>query len=87
MAGVEFVKDGETKEPFPPELDVAGQVMDAAMERGLIIFPGHGSVDGVMGDHILIGPPLTIERNQVEEMIGILRTSIETVQKKLKLSG
>jgi len=83
MAGVEFVRDKKTKEPFSTELNVAGQVMDAAMERGLIIFPGHGSVDGVMGDHILIGPPLTIERKQVEELISILRASIEAVEKQI----
>jgi len=66
-------------------LNVAGQVMDEAMERGLIIFPGHGSVDGVMGDHILIGPPLTIERTQVEELVSMLKTSIEAVERKLSL--
>jgi len=85
MAGVEFVRDKKTKEPFSTELNVAGQVMDEAMERGLIIFPGHGSVDGVMGDHILIGPPLTIERTQVEELVSMLKTSIEAVERKLSL--
>jgi len=85
MAGIEFVEDKATKRPFAVELNVAKQVMDAAMEKGLIVFPGNGSVDGQMGDHILIGPPLIIEEKQIEEMVLILREAIEEVEQNLDL--
>lgn len=85
MAGVELVKDKRTKEPFPVEINAAGQIINAALERGLILFHGSGNVDGVLGDYILIGPPLIVNRKQVETLISILRQSIEAVEKELHL--
>ena len=40
MVGVDFVADRETKEPFDPELQVYERVYDAALERGVYIYPG-----------------------------------------------
>ncbi len=65
MAGVEFVQDKESRAPFPAELRVAERVMDACLERGLIVFPGHGTVDGTAGDHLLLGPPLVITASEL----------------------
>lgn len=81
MCGVEFVKDKATREPYPPELKVAERVMDACLGRGLIVFPGHGTVDGTAGDHLLIGPPLVITSQQVGDLLGILRDAIHAVEK------
>jgi adenosylmethionine-8-amino-7-oxononanoate aminotransferase len=83
MCGVEFVKDPATRQPFPPELKVAERVMDACMERGLIVFPGHGTVDGSAGDHLLIGPPLVIAAGQIAELLGILADAIGAVEKEI----
>jgi len=83
MCGVELVKDKRTKEPFAGEDKVAELVVEAAMQRGLIVYPGHGNINGDSGDHLLIGPPLTIRRPQVEEMVTLLRESLESVEKTL----
>jgi adenosylmethionine-8-amino-7-oxononanoate aminotransferase len=83
MCGLEFVKDKETKEPFPPELKVCGLVFAEALERGLITFPCTGCVDGVAGDMMLVTPPLIITREQVDEMIDIFKASIEAAQARL----
>jgi 4-aminobutyrate aminotransferase-like enzyme len=85
MAGVEFVQDKATQEPFPPELKVAERVMDACMDRGLIVYPGHGTVDGASGDHLLIGPPLVITSRQVGDLLAILQEAIDAVEKGLHL--
>jgi adenosylmethionine-8-amino-7-oxononanoate aminotransferase len=50
MLGVEFVRDRTTKEPFDRGLRVAERVVEAAFERGLIVYPGIGNADGVRGD-------------------------------------
>jgi len=81
MCGVEFVKDRATKEPFPPTLRVAERVFDACMERGLIVYPGHGTVAGTSGDHILIGPPLVITAGQVDDLLSGFREAIISVEK------
>ena len=83
MAGVEFVKDKKTREPFDANMQVSKRVLDAAMVKGLIVFPGNGSVDGIMGDHILLGPALSIEREQIDEIVLVLKGSIEIVEKHL----
>ena len=47
--GVEFVEDKATKRPFTPELNFAGRVAQAAVNRGLLVYPMQGCVDGVVG--------------------------------------
>jgi len=54
------------------------------MERGLIVFPGHGTIDGTAGDHLLIGPPLVITANQVEDLLAILGEAICAVEKEIR---
>ena len=59
--------------------DMAERVMDACMERGLIMFPGHGTVDGTADDHLLIGPPLVIASNQVDDFLTKFEEAIGAV--------
>ena len=79
MWGVEFVADRASKAPFPPETHFAQRVADAAFERGLIVYPGSGCADGVSGDLVMLGPPLIITGEQVDEMITLLRQAIVAV--------
>jgi adenosylmethionine-8-amino-7-oxononanoate aminotransferase len=79
MWGVEFVADRATKAPFPAGLHFAQQVADAALARGLIVYPGSGCADGDAGDLVLIGPPFTITADQIDELVSLLREAIEAV--------
>ncbi len=76
---VEFVSDQSTKVPFSFETNFSGQVAQAATERGLLVYPVQGCVDGDCGDHILIAPPAVISREQVSGACGQLAASIEEV--------
>ena len=60
MMGIEFVRDRTSMAPFDPELAVYQRVISGALDRGLILYPGHGATDSVNGDHISAYPPLTI---------------------------
>ena len=75
--GVEFVVDKATKRPFAPELNFAGRVAQAAVNRGLLVYPMQGCVDGVSGDHVLIAPPAVITGEQIDWAVKQLRESIE----------
>jgi len=79
MLGLEFVADRATKEPFPAAARLARRLGDAAFERGLIIYPGQGTADGVNGDHALIAPPFIITDEQMDEVVAILAESLEAV--------
>jgi adenosylmethionine-8-amino-7-oxononanoate aminotransferase len=83
FAGLEFVKDKEAKEPFAAQKQVANRIGTKALTRGLITYPGTGNLDGVKGDHILMAPPLIIERDQIDEIVAILDASISDVENEL----
>jgi adenosylmethionine-8-amino-7-oxononanoate aminotransferase len=63
--GVEFVADKASKKPFAPEVNFAGRVAEAAAERGLMVYPMQGCVDGAAGDHLLIAPPAVITSGEI----------------------
>ena len=87
MLGVELVADRETKQPFPVDMHVSKRVGDATFERGMVSYPGQGTVDGVVGDHLLYTPPLVITKPQIDEMIEILDASLTAVERDLGLVG
>ena len=74
--GVEFVSDKRSKKPFAPELNFAGRVGQAAMKRGLMLYPMQGCVDGVAGDHLLIAPPAVISEEQIRWAVEQLRAAV-----------
>jgi adenosylmethionine-8-amino-7-oxononanoate aminotransferase len=79
--GIEFVRDKQTKQPFLPERNFAGLVGQAALPRGLLVYPMQGCVDGVAGDHVLIAPPAVITTEQIRWAVEQLReAAIESAQ-------
>ncbi len=80
LRGVEFVSAKSTKKPFAPEVNFAARVTSAALERGLLVYPMQGCVDGVSGDHLLIAPPAVITAEQIDWAVQRLKESIEAVQ-------
>ncbi|MFZ5968883.1 MAG: aspartate aminotransferase family protein [Bacillota bacterium] len=77
MHGIEFVKDKATKEPFAVSDKVKSKITVNCLEAGLVIYPGGGSVDGTRGDHVLLTPPLTITRDEVDEYMEALEAGIK----------
>jgi len=81
LFGVEFVADKKTKQPFAPEKNFASRVGQAAAERGLLVYPMQGSVDGVRGDHLLLAPAAIITESQIGWSIEQLHAAIEQTTK------
>ncbi len=59
---------------------LADRVAAAARARGLITYPGSGAVDGVRGDHLLLGPPLSITAAECEELLAGLDAALADTQ-------
>lgn len=76
---IEFVSDRNTKAPFAPEKNFAGLVAQAAAERGLLVYPVQGCVDGECGDHIMIAPPAIITAEQIGWAVEQLAAAIASV--------
>jgi len=75
--GIEFVQDREKKEPFPVGRHLAWDIWERAFDMGLVTYYSQGCADGVNGDLIMLGPPLIINREQVDQMISILLAAVQ----------
>ncbi|MBI3440626.1 MAG: aminotransferase class III-fold pyridoxal phosphate-dependent enzyme [Proteobacteria bacterium] len=71
LAGIEFVSNQKTKEPFPKEWNVGGKATALARGHGLLIYPRR-SIMGVSGDHVSLSPPLIIDKIGIDEIITLL---------------
>jgi adenosylmethionine-8-amino-7-oxononanoate aminotransferase len=84
MLGIEFVEDQETKEPLSNGgHEFRQNFLEIALNNGVTVYPGGGSVDGENGDHILITPPLIITEKQVDEMMSRLHATFNSVEENL----
>lgn len=86
FAGVEFVKDKKTKEPFDLKLKLNDLIASRAFEKGLITYPGGGGADGIKGDHLLLAPPFIITEEQIDKMVSILDETIVEISKEVTRS-
>jgi len=55
--GIELVRDRASKAPFDPAAKLHARIKKEAMARGLMVYPMGGTVDGRVGDHVLLAPP------------------------------
>ena len=76
---IELVADRSTKDPFPKNFNVAGKIKKKALYEGLICYPMQGTIDGEIGDHILIAPPFIINENEIDEISEKLKITIDSV--------
>ncbi len=67
--------DPETGESFKTP-GLAARIGKRAFGLGLIVYPGSGAVDGVRGDHLLLGPPLSLTDSQAGEVLELLEASL-----------
>ncbi|EOH6074823.1 aspartate aminotransferase family protein [Burkholderia cenocepacia] len=76
FVGVELVRDRDTKATFAPALKLHAAVKREAMQRGLMVYPMGGTIDGVHGDHILIAPPFVCTAQQIDTIVERLSGAI-----------
>jgi adenosylmethionine-8-amino-7-oxononanoate aminotransferase len=79
MWGLELVKNKRTKEGFDPRQKVWLQVMRKAQEKGLIVYPVNGCIDGERGDGVLICPPLVINNEDLHFLLHTLEETLKEV--------
>ncbi len=75
LTAFEFMADRETKAPLPAALNAHQRFVDLAYAQGLIVY-SRRTRGGVIGDHVLICPPLISSRAHINEIIDVLDTSL-----------
>jgi adenosylmethionine-8-amino-7-oxononanoate aminotransferase len=76
LLAFELVKDRDSMEPLAPGLAAHVELVEEAYRRGLIIY-SRRTRGGIVGDHFMVCPPLTISEQQIEELMTILTDSLE----------
>jgi adenosylmethionine-8-amino-7-oxononanoate aminotransferase len=74
---VELVHDRATKAPFDPGARLHARVKRECMAAGLMTYPMGGTIDGTLGDHILIAPPFIVEDSHLELIVERLSVAID----------
>ncbi|MHB1124186.1 MAG: aspartate aminotransferase family protein [Ramlibacter sp.] len=72
--GIELVRDRASKTPFDPALKLHARIRKKAMARGLMVYPMGGTVDGRLGDHVLLAPPFIA----TEAEFGVIAQRLQT---------
>ena len=76
---VEFVSDRPGRTPFDPSREIAERVKQAALDRGLAVYPSVGTVDGIRGDHVIVAPPFIATDADLTEIVDRLGEAIDAV--------
>jgi adenosylmethionine-8-amino-7-oxononanoate aminotransferase len=77
LQGVEIVADRASKETFDPARKVHAKIKQEAMNRGLMVYPMGGTVDGSRGDHVLLAPPFIIDSAAIDTVVERLGDAID----------
>jgi len=81
LLGLELVADTDLT-PFPPSENVTARLVRHAFERGLLIYPASGALDGA-GDAVMVAPPLTVEAAEIDALVGMLDGALEALEHEL----
>jgi adenosylmethionine-8-amino-7-oxononanoate aminotransferase len=79
LIGVEFVKDKNSREPFPPSENIAERIRQAALEESVLTYPTQGCVDGLRGDHILLAPSFIVSAEESARIAAALQSALAKV--------
>ena len=84
FAGLEFVADRATREPFPEQAGLTRRIVRGALERGVLILPGvAGANYGRGGDHIHLSPPYVITPAEIDLVAGVLDETLTEIEASL----
>ena len=75
LGAIELVKDKATKERFDPEGHAGATCRGHCFETGVVM--------RAVGDTMFLSPPLVITESEIDEMFGLIRTSLDLTQKSL----
>jgi adenosylmethionine-8-amino-7-oxononanoate aminotransferase len=75
---IELVADRSSKEPFDPARKLHAKIKAEAMERGLMVYPMGGTIDGARGDHVLIAPPFIADEPLIGAIVERLGEAVDS---------
>ncbi|MFP5406488.1 MAG: aminotransferase class III-fold pyridoxal phosphate-dependent enzyme, partial [Gammaproteobacteria bacterium] len=74
---IELVADRESKQVFDPAHKLHARIKQAAMDRGLMVYPMGGTIDGRIGDHVLLAPPFIVSDEELDILVDRLGEAVD----------
>jgi adenosylmethionine-8-amino-7-oxononanoate aminotransferase len=87
FVGIELVADRTTKAPFPRAKKVAESFKKHAFANGMLCYPTGGTADGIVGDHVMLAPPLIITSEEINELVDIFERTLNETLAKIEKQG
>ncbi|MFJ7753675.1 aspartate aminotransferase family protein [Peribacillus muralis] len=87
LLGLEFVSNRASKRPFEQQSGITSRLVTKAFEKGLLIYPASGAIEGIAGDAVIVSPPLVITKEEIGRLVEILGASLEELQQELYREG
>ena len=78
---IELVADRATRTPFDPALKLHQRIKATAFEGGLACYPMGGTVDGRIGDHVLLAPPYIATPENIDMIVDRLGHAVDSALK------
>ncbi len=75
MAGVEIVRDKETKAHYPLEMGLCQHISHAMLARGVIARP--------VGNILVLCPPFIIKKKEVDYLVNVFEQALNTIHEAL----
>ena len=79
LQAIELVADRASKAPFDPALQLHARIKAEAFARGLMVYPGGGTIDGRSGDHVLLAPPFITSPAEIDMIVDRLGEVVDAV--------
>lgn len=77
FAAIELVQDRETRAGFENRRNLPDELRQAAMDQGLIVYPGGITIDQRMVPHVMLAPPMITKERHLLECIEKLKTAVD----------
>jgi adenosylmethionine-8-amino-7-oxononanoate aminotransferase len=78
---IELVADRAKRTPFDPALKLHQRIKATAFEGGLACYPMGGTVDGRIGDHVLLAPPYIATPENIDMIVDRLGHAVDSALK------
>jgi len=76
LGAIELVEDKATRRKYDPVGTAGGKCRDHSFDQGLVM--------RACGDTMVLSPPFTITRNQIDELVAMVRVAVERTTADLK---
>ena len=79
MAAVQLCRNVTLREAFAPEIAIGMVCRKHCFDNGLVM--------RAVGDRMIVAPPLVVTRDQIDEMVGLVRLALDRTQAEALAGG